>query len=135
MLNFFLTALHIVVALILILVVLLQTGKRADLAGAFGGGGSQTAFGTRGVATLLSKVTTAAAVLFMITSISLSLVATRQSATSGGTVLEEVEATTPATEPEPAAAEPTESPAAAEESGPSEDEPAEDEPPADDSQP
>jgi preprotein translocase subunit SecG len=72
-----LTLLHIAVALFLIAVVLLQTGKRADLAGAFGGGGSQTAFGTRGAATALSKMTTAAAVLFMFTSIGLSIVSSR----------------------------------------------------------
>ena len=68
-----LTLVHIAVAFILILVVLLQTGKRADLAGAFGGGGSQTAFGARGAATLLSKVTTWSAGIFMATSLGLSL--------------------------------------------------------------
>jgi protein translocase SecG subunit len=52
-------------------VVLLQSGKAADLAGAFGGMGSQTAFGPRGSATLLSKATTMSAVVFMITSLSL----------------------------------------------------------------
>ncbi len=66
-------AVHIIVSMILVLVVLLQTGKRADLAGAFGGGGSQTAFGARGVATVLSKITTGAAVLFMVTSLTLSI--------------------------------------------------------------
>ncbi|MBN2266468.1 MAG: preprotein translocase subunit SecG, partial [Candidatus Aminicenantes bacterium] len=54
--------LHVIVCLILILAVLLQSGKAADLAGAFGGGGSQTAVGARGSASLLSKVTTAAAI-------------------------------------------------------------------------
>src|SRR2546422_7778110 len=63
--------------LVLIIVVLLQSGKAADLAGAFGGAGSQTAFGPRGSATLLSKATTLSAVLFMITSPSLSILATR----------------------------------------------------------
>jgi len=57
--------------------VLLQSGKAADLAGAFGGMGSQTAFGPRGSATLLSKATTVSAVLFMVTSLSLSILATR----------------------------------------------------------
>ena len=61
MLKILLTLLHVIVSVVLILVVLLQTGKRADLAGAFGGGGSQTAFGARGAATLLSKATTARA--------------------------------------------------------------------------
>jgi preprotein translocase subunit SecG len=62
---------HIIVCVILIIAVLLQSGKAADLAGAFGGAGSQTAFGPRGTATLLSKVTTICAVLFMVTSIGL----------------------------------------------------------------
>jgi preprotein translocase subunit SecG len=83
MLTILITIVHVIVALILILVVLLQTGKRADLAGAFGGGGSQTAFGTRGAATLLSKVTTTAAVLFMLTSLGLSLVSTQPGGQSG----------------------------------------------------
>jgi preprotein translocase subunit SecG len=90
------TAVHVLVALFLIVVVLLQTGKRADLAGAFGGGGSQTAFGTRGAATVLSKATTIAAVLFMVTSISLAILS---SDSSGGTgsVLEQVTPASPDT--------------------------------------
>jgi preprotein translocase subunit SecG len=78
---------HIIVCLFLIIVVLLQSGKAADLAGAFGGMGSQTAFGPRGSATLLSKATTISAILFMVTSLSLSILATR-SAGLGTTVLE-----------------------------------------------
>jgi preprotein translocase subunit SecG len=78
---------HIVVCIFLIIVVLLQSGKAADLAGAFGGMGSQTAFGPRGSATLLSKATTISAVLFMITSLSLSILASRSSGL-GTTVLE-----------------------------------------------
>src|SRR5215469_6906638 len=78
---------HIIVCLFLIIVVLLQSGKAADLAGAFGGMGSQTAFGPRGSATLLSKATTVSAVLFMVTSLSLSILATRN-AGLGTTVLE-----------------------------------------------
>jgi preprotein translocase subunit SecG len=78
---------HILVCVFLIIVVLLQSGKAADLAGAFGGMGSQTAFGPRGSATLLSKATTISAVLFMITSLSLSILATK-SAGLGTTVLE-----------------------------------------------
>ena len=68
-----LTVLHVLVSLFLIIVVLLQSGKAADLAGAFGGMGSQTAFGPRGAATILSKATTTAAVLFMMTSITLGI--------------------------------------------------------------
>jgi preprotein translocase subunit SecG len=89
MLNILLILLHIAVALFLIAVVLLQTGKRADLAGAFGGGGSQTAFGTRGAANALTKMTTAAAVVFMLTSIALSIVSSR-SRGSTDSVLEQV---------------------------------------------
>jgi preprotein translocase subunit SecG len=72
-----LTIVHVIVCLFLIIVVLLQSGKAADLAGAFGGMGSQTTFGPRGSATLLSRATTVSAILFMLTSISLSIVATR----------------------------------------------------------
>jgi preprotein translocase subunit SecG len=79
---------HVIVCLFLIIVVLLQSGKAADLAGAFGGMGSQTAFGPRGSATLLSKATTISAVLFMVTSLGLSILASRQ-AGLGATVLEE----------------------------------------------
>src|ERR1700741_5570185 len=82
---------HIVVCLFLIIGVLLQSGKAADRAGGVGGMGSQTAFGPRGSATLLSKATTISAVLFMITSMSLSIMATRN-AGLGTTVLEDVKA-------------------------------------------
>ena len=65
---------YVLVCIFLVLVVLLQQGKGADLAGAFGGGGSQTALGMRGAATLLQKLTTAAAVSFMLTSLALGIV-------------------------------------------------------------
>ena len=78
---------HIIVCIFLIIVVLLQSGKAADLAGAFGGMGSQTAFGPRGSATLLSKATTISAVIFMFTSLTLSILATK-GAGLGTTVLE-----------------------------------------------
>ncbi len=74
-----LTLIHVAVCLFLVLVVLLQTGKGADLAGAFGGGGSQTAFGARGATTLLHKVTTGAAVVFMATSLILAILASNPS--------------------------------------------------------
>jgi preprotein translocase subunit SecG len=104
-----LTIVHVLVCLFLIIVVLLQSGKAADLAGAFGGMGSQTAFGPRGSATLLSKATTISAILFMVTSLSLSIMATRGAGASG-TVLEQhpgpatagQPATTPAPAPTPA---------------------------------
>jgi len=91
-----LTIIHILVCVFLILVVLLQSGRAADLAGAFGGGGSQTALGSRGAATLLSKATTVTAVLFMLTSLGLALLGSRR----GGSVLETTSlptATAPAT--------------------------------------
>src|SRR5512141_1619836 len=67
-----LTIVHVLVCFFLVVVVLLQSGKAADLAGAFGGMGSQTAFGPRGSTTVLSKATTIAAGLFMITSLTLA---------------------------------------------------------------
>ena len=71
------TGIHIIVCFILIIAVLLQSGKSADLAGAFGGGGSQTVFGPRGVATILSKATTICAILFMLTSLGLWMLSAR----------------------------------------------------------
>ena len=71
------TNVHVIVCLFLAIVVLLQSGKAADLAGAFGGMGSQTVFGPRGSATVLSKATTIAAALFMVTSLTLSIMSTR----------------------------------------------------------
>jgi preprotein translocase subunit SecG len=77
MLIALITAIHVIVCVILIVVVLLQHGKSADIAATFGGVGSQTAFGPRGTATLLSKITTWSAILFMVTSISLTIFAAR----------------------------------------------------------
>ena len=77
-----LTIFHVIVCIFLILVVLLQQGKGADWAGAFGGGGSQTAFGARSTATVLSKATTAAAILFMITSLALTILISRPGGSS-----------------------------------------------------
>jgi preprotein translocase subunit SecG len=71
--------LHVVACLFLIAVVLLQQGKGQDLASAFGGGGTQTAFGPRGSATVLSRATTILAGLFMVTSLALSIVRPGQS--------------------------------------------------------
>jgi preprotein translocase subunit SecG len=76
---------HVLVCLFLIIVVLIQSGQSADLAAAFGGQGSQTAFGPRGAATLLTRVTTWCAVIFMLTSITLSILNARKS--SGTSVL------------------------------------------------
>lgn len=79
--------LHVIICFFLIIVVLLQSGKAADLAGAFGGMGSQTVFGPRGTATVLSKATTVAASLFMVTSLVLVILANNR-APSTGSVLE-----------------------------------------------
>ncbi len=93
MLFVLLVTIHVLVCLFLIGVVLLQSGKAADLAGAFGGMGSQTAFGPRGSATLLSKLTTGSAVMFMVTSLSLSIIETRESGGAGSSVLDKTGAT------------------------------------------
>src|SRR5450631_895232 len=69
---------HVIVCLFLIAVVLLQSGKSGDIAAAFGGQGSQTAFGPRGAASALSRATTWSAIIFMVTSISLSILAQRR---------------------------------------------------------
>ena len=72
---------HVIVCLFIIGVVLLQQGKSADLASAFGGQGSQTAFGPRGAANLLTRLTTWAAVIFMVTSIALTIAMSHSTAT------------------------------------------------------
>src|ERR1700682_4056244 len=77
MLTIFLVVLHVLISVFLILVVLVQQGKGADLAGAFGGGGSQTAFGARGATTLLHKLTAIFFALFVITSMTLAILEAR----------------------------------------------------------
>jgi preprotein translocase subunit SecG len=77
--------LHIVVCIALIMIVLLQTGKGADMGAAFGGGASQTLFGATGASTFLSKATTAAAIIFMLTSLSLAYMASNRS--PGGSLM------------------------------------------------
>ncbi|SRR5579883_1565889 len=101
-----LTIIHVIVCLFLVVVVLLQSGKAADLAGAFGGMGSQTVFGPRGAATVLSRATTIAATVFMITSLSLSILATRAGKGGSSTILDK------AAKPVPAQKAPASNPAA-----------------------
>jgi preprotein translocase subunit SecG len=88
------TLLHVLICVFLIIVVLLQSGKAADLAGAFGGMGSQTVFGPRGTATVLSKATTIAASLFMITALTLVVLENNQGPSSGS-ILEHRKQVTP----------------------------------------
>jgi preprotein translocase subunit SecG len=94
-LFYFVIVLHVVVCLFLIGVVLLQQGRSADLAGAFGGQGSQTAFGPRAAANVLTRLTTWSAVIFMLTSITLTVLYQR---TSGGShsVLDDTKTSAPA---------------------------------------
>jgi len=101
MLIALITVVHIFVCAVLIVVVLLQHGKSADIAATFGGMGSQTAFGPRGTATALSRLTTWCAIIFMITSITLSIFAVRRTSgsTSSGSVLSGVKPTTTNTQP------------------------------------
>src|SRR5207237_1342456 len=95
MLYYFLTAFFVFVCFFLLLVILLQQGKGGDMASAFGGGSSQTAFGARGGATLLTKLTWGLAVAFLIGSLALSIVGQRGvGSVVGGT---------PAPAPKPAA--------------------------------
>ena len=104
------TAVHIIVCAFLIIVVLLQSGQSGDIAAAFGGMGSQTAFGTRTAATVLTKATTWAAIIFMVTSITLSIFAARRSHRTGSVLEGTLSAPTksappaqkpPAPEPQP----------------------------------
>ena len=97
MLTWALTTLHVFICLFLIIVVLLQKGKGQDFASTFGGGGTQTAFGARSGATILHRLTTVAAVLFMVTSLTLTIV---RSQPGQGSVLDDeapVGTTVPAT--------------------------------------
>ena len=73
---------HVVVCVALIMIVLLQTGKGADMGAAFGGGGSQTLFGSTGASTFLSKATTGAAIIFMLTSLALAYISSHRTADS-----------------------------------------------------
>jgi preprotein translocase subunit SecG len=93
-------AVHILVCFFIIVVVLLQSGKSGDISAAFGGQGSQTAFGPRGAASALSKATTWSAVAFMITSITLSVYATKRGGPAS--VLQGIKSQPVKTQPAPA---------------------------------
>lgn len=111
MLHVGLTVIHILLCFFLIVVVLLQSGKAADLAGAFGGMGSQTVFGPRGTATVLSKATTIAASLFMITSLALAIASDRATA-GNGSVLQNRRASAPVVQKAKPAPKPAQTPTA-----------------------
>ncbi len=89
--------LHVIVCIALIMIVLLQTGKGADMGAAFGGGSSQTLFGSTGASTFLGKATTVAAVIFMLTSLTLAYM-------SGGQTSQSLMDDAPAPVEQPAAA-------------------------------
>ena len=102
------TIIHVIVCVFLVIVVLLQSGKAADLAGAFGGAGSQTAFGPRGAASVLSQATTWCAVMFMVCALAM-VVRVDQGVEQGGSFLQKYSkpapkaATPPPVKPAPAA--------------------------------
>jgi preprotein translocase subunit SecG len=99
----FLVIVHILVCITLVMVVLLQSGKGADIGAAFGSGGSQTVFGSRGAGNFLTKLTAAAGALFMITSLGLAILSSG-GGVGGSVVKEETKKSMPAQEGTPAGA-------------------------------
>src|SRR5579863_3546577 len=97
---YFVTTVHILVCFFIIIVVLLQSGQSGDISAAFGGQGSQTAFGPRGAANALSRATTWSAVAFMVTSIMLSIYASKRG--GPGSVLQGLKSQPVKTQPAPA---------------------------------
>ena len=98
--SFVLVTLHVMVCFVLVIVIMLQSGNAADLAGAFGGAGSQTAFGPRGAASFLSRATTWCAIVFMMTSLTLSVKrAPADAISTTGSVLEQTQKPAPAQKP------------------------------------
>jgi preprotein translocase subunit SecG len=94
--SYVLVTLHILVCFILVIVIMLQSGNAADLAGAFGGAGSQTAFGPRSATTFLSRATTWCAIVFMMSSLALSLKRAPAGALAEGSILEQTPQSVPA---------------------------------------
>ena len=97
--GWLLTSFFVMNCLVLMIVVLLQSGKAADLAGAFGGAGSQTAFGPRGAATILSQATTWCAVMFMVCAFAMVLRTDKAVEQGGGSVLQQISKPAPAKAP------------------------------------
>jgi preprotein translocase subunit SecG len=123
--NYILTPFFIINCLVLIVVVLLQSGKAADLAGAFGGAGSQTAFGPRGAATVLSQATTWCAIMFMVCSLAMVVRVDRaqdQGGGGGSSILQKFSKSSTKTAPTPAPVTPA--PAAPQSSTPTQPAPA-----------
>ena len=110
---FVLVTLHVIICGLLIVVIMLQSGEAADLAGAFGGAGSQTAFGPRGAATFLSKATTWCAIMFMLTSMALTMHQNSTVASTGSSVLQQFSKTSKSAPAVPAPASPASAPAPA----------------------
>jgi preprotein translocase subunit SecG len=110
---FVLVTLHVVICGLLIIVIMLQSGEAADLAGAFGGAGSQTAFGPRGAATFLSKATTWCAIMFMLTSMALTMHQNSTAAPLGSSVLQQFSKTSKPAPATPAPVAPASIPAPA----------------------
>ncbi|MGB9699000.1 MAG: preprotein translocase subunit SecG [Thermodesulfobacteriota bacterium] len=98
--SFALAIIHVVICFLLIMIVLLQTGRGADIGAAFGGGSSQTLFGSAGPGGFLTKITTGVAIIFMITSISLAYVSSHK---TGSSIIKETQPkkTVPAPPPVP----------------------------------
>src|ERR1700675_1972085 len=109
--GWLLTGFFVINCMVLIIVVLLQSGKAADLAGAFGGAGSQTAFGPRGAANVLSKATTWCAVMFMLCALAMVL-RTDKAVGQGSSILEKVSKSAPKSAPTTTPVVPATTPAA-----------------------
>ena len=109
---FVLVTLHVIICALLIGVIMLQSGEAADLAGAFGGAGSQTAFGPRGAATFLSKATTWCAIMFMLTSMALTMHQNSTLASTGSSVLQQFSKTSKSAPAAPASSAPASAPVA-----------------------
>jgi preprotein translocase subunit SecG len=122
--GWLLTMFFVLNCLVLIIVVLLQSGKAADLAGAFGGAGSQTAFGPRGAASVLSQATTWCAIMFMVCALAMVVRVDRsvENGEGGGSILQQFSKPATKTTPAPASNTPapaTQQPAAPQSSTPS----------------
>jgi preprotein translocase subunit SecG len=105
-LETFVMIIHVIVCVLLVIIVLLQSGKSADLAGAFGMMGSQSTFGPRGAASFLSKMTTTLAIMFMVTSLTLWIIGANKASSKSRSILtdkdvkQQTQTTKPTTKPQ-----------------------------------